>query len=139
MLSIFFRNFLKEVFLLAILQSMLLSCAVHKTIESGNSLFYSRRAIIPNISSTQDSLCVSFYYRNATSHNAEITEVRTSCGCTKVRIPQRRICKNDTGHICVVIDIGKVQGMFHQEVLIYTDKFNPILLSVKGFKQSISE
>ena len=54
----------------------------------------------------------------------------------KVEVPQKDICKNDSGYIDVAIDISKVQGMFHQELLVYTDKLTPILLSVKGFKKS---
>ena len=126
----------ERLFLFILLGVFLFSCSVTKKEIADNALFLNKRILIPAIGPKQDTLHVTFNYRNTTSCKIRITQIRTSRGCMKVEVPQKDICKNDSGYIDVAIDISKVQGMFHQELLVYTDKLTPILLSVKGFKKS---
>lgn len=128
--------YFERLFLFISMGVFLFSCAVAKKEISDKALFFNKRILIPAIGPKQDTLHVTFNYRNTTACRIRITQIRTSCGCMKVEVPQKDICKNDSGYIDVCIDISKVEGMFHQELLVYTDKRTPILLSVKGFKKS---
>lgn len=128
--------YFERLLLFILLGVFLFSCSATKKEIADDALFFNKRILLPAIDSKQDTLHVAFNYRNTTSCKIRITQIRTSCGCMKVNVPQKDICKNDTGYIDVAIDISKVQGIFHQELLVYTDKLTPILLSVKGFKKS---
>ena len=75
---------------------------------------------------------VDFTLQNKGSRDLMITNVRTSCGCTKVDYPREPIAHNRSFTVRVTYD-AKQMGHFEKQVGIYSDgSKEPLLLTVRG-------
>jgi hypothetical protein len=73
-----------------------------------------------------------FEFKNNGSTPVIITNVQTSCGCTKAEQPTEPVAKKKTGKIAVKYDTKRV-GNFTKTITVTTNvSTEPIILTIKG-------
>ncbi|HLP56058.1 MAG TPA: DUF1573 domain-containing protein [Fluviicola sp.] len=73
-----------------------------------------------------------FEFKNNGSTPVIITNVQTSCGCTKAKQPEEPVAKKKTGEIAVNYDTKRV-GNFTKTITVTTNvSTEPIILTIKG-------
>ena len=80
----------------------------------------------------QTPITAEFEIKNKDNHSISISDVRTSCGCTKVEYPKGRI-EGDAAFMVRVTYDAQTMGRFDKLIDIYCDKDQePIALRMRG-------
>ena len=73
-----------------------------------------------------------FEFKNTGKENAMVTNVATSCGCTKAEQPTEPVAKGKSSRIVVNYDTKRV-GNFTKTITVTTNVSpDPIILTIKG-------
>jgi len=73
----------------------------------------------------------SFEFTNTSEVPLEITEVKSTCGCTIPEAPTTAIAPGATSKITVKYNTRR-SGIFEKGVTVYSNAGEPILLKIKG-------
>lgn len=87
------------------------------------------------VADTAQSVTLEFPYHNTLRRPVYIADVRTDCGCTAVEYSADVVAPDAQGCLSVTIDLTYQGPLFERHILVYTNKFQPILLTVFGHKQ----
>jgi len=63
----------------------------------------------------------AFAFENKGEHAVEITEIKTSCGCTTAKLPKKTYAPGEKGTIKGSFSVGSRQGKQHKTVRVLTD------------------
>jgi len=78
------------------------------------------------------ALVHTFKLENKSEALLEITDIRTSCTCSKASIISRNIKKGTTAELTVEIDAAGLSGQISSDILLEVQKKSYLKLSVKG-------
>ena len=73
----------------------------------------------------------SFPFKNTGKESIIISNVQTSCGCTKAKQPEEPIARNKKSEIAVKYDTKRV-GDFTKTITVTSNVAEPIILTIKG-------
>lgn len=73
---------------------------------------------------------------NHTNENIQIKKIDKTCGCTTIKYTKAFLRKGDFTKIYINIDIKSINGFFLKSAYIRFFKHPPLLLKIKGYKES---
>ena len=100
--------------------------------SAGQDFFLKKEVSAGLIKKPVKYVVAKFHYQNKSGKPIVIQDVKTTCGCTEVDYPKTPIKLGEKGCIKVRVDMSAVRGYFRKAALVYTNRYSPILLHVKG-------
>ncbi len=73
----------------------------------------------------------SFEFKNTGKEPIIVSNVQTSCGCTKAKSPEAPVAPKKSAEIAVKYDTKRV-GAFTKTITVTTNVSEPIILTIKG-------
>ena len=73
----------------------------------------------------------SFEFKNTGKEPIIVSNVQTSCGCTKAKSPEAPVAPKKSSEIAVKYDTKRV-GAFTKTITVTTNVSEPIVLTIKG-------
>ena len=77
-----------------------------------------------------------FLFKNNTTREIIINDVKVGCNCISTEATKRVIIPNDTFHVLIKLDLGKIDGRFDKTVMVTINNGEYYLMPrVMGFSQ----
>ncbi len=80
----------------------------------------------------------SFEFKNTGKEPIIVSNVQTSCGCTKAKSPEAPVAPKKSAEIAVKYDTKRV-GPFTKTITVTTNVTEPIILTIKGTVKAAEE
>lgn len=85
---------------------------------------------------SKDKIIAVYTLYNHTNENILIKKIDKTCGCTTIKYTKAFLRKGDFTKIYINIDIKSINGFFLKSAYIRFFKHPPLLLKIKGYKES---